>query len=78
MTPKEKADDLLGKFFRLDNSDEDFEYSLDDAKFCVNQIIEEIIQIDSQLNESALLNKNLRYWLDVKKEIEQYDPRNNN
>jgi hypothetical protein len=78
MTPQEKADDLLSKFLRLDNSDEDAEHALDDAKFCVNEIIEEIIQIDIQLNESRLLNNNLRYWLEVKKEIELYDPRTNN
>jgi hypothetical protein len=71
MTPKEKADYFISCFKRYDFTEDDFEFAVDDAIFCVNQIINEITEIDSILSEGGLLNQNLKYWLEVKKEIEK-------
>jgi hypothetical protein len=71
MTAKEKAIEIYTKMF-----DQIFAYYATDnlAKGCailaVNEIIYEIIEIDSQMSETHLLDKNLKYWLEVKKEIE--------
>ena len=73
MTPKEKADYLISCFKRYDFTEDDFQFSIDDSIFCVDQIINEINEIDSQMSEAGLFEKNLKYWKEVKKEIENYD-----
>jgi hypothetical protein len=71
MTPKEKAIEIYTKMF-----DQIFAYYATDnlAKACailaVDEIIDEIIEIDSQMSETHILDKNLKYWIEVKKEIE--------
>jgi hypothetical protein len=72
MTPEEKADYLIHSFSTWEGT-YDFEYSVIHSKFCVNQIIDEINEIDSILSEGGILNKNLNYWQEVKNEIEKYD-----
>jgi hypothetical protein len=72
MTPEEKADYLIHSFSTWEGT-HDFEYAVIHSKFCVNQIIDEINEIDSILSEGGILNKNLNYWQEVKNEIEKYD-----
>ena len=72
MTHEEQADAFIGKFLRYEGED-DFENAVIDAIFCVNQIIAEIIDIDSQMSEAGILYKNLNYWKEVKQELEKYD-----
>jgi hypothetical protein len=73
MTPEYKAEILVDKFVKYTPADSELEYPY--AKECailaVNEIINEIYEIDNQLSESHLLDKNLKYWLEVKKEIEK-------
>jgi hypothetical protein len=54
MTPEEKADYLISCFKRYDSTEDDFEFALDDAIFCVENIIE--------VSPS-------NYWLQVKNEL---------
>lgn len=72
MTPEEKADTFINKFLRYEG-EYDFENAVIDAIFCVDQIIEEIIEIDLVMSEAGILNKNLEYWKEVKQELEKYD-----
>jgi hypothetical protein len=73
MTPEYKAEILVDKFVKYTPADSELEYPY--AKECailaVNEIINEIYEIDNQLSESRLLDKNLKYWLEVKKELEK-------
>lgn len=73
MTPKEKAEGLVEKYNL--NKNLFFFNSENQAKICaliaIDEIIEEIIEIDSVLSESGLLYKNLKYWQEVKQEIEK-------
>jgi hypothetical protein len=41
------------------------------AIIAVDEIIQEIIEIDSIMSEGGLLNKNLKYWQEVKNELEK-------
>jgi hypothetical protein len=71
MTPKEKAEELVDKFVKYTPADSEFEYPY--AKQCaliaVNQLVDEIISFDSQMSEAKLFDKDLKYWLEVLKEI---------
>jgi hypothetical protein len=57
MTPKEKASELVEKFYQL-GKNHDLDYSKDSALIAVEYLIAE---------ESH----NYYYWIDVKKEIEK-------
>jgi hypothetical protein len=71
MTPKEKAIDIYSKMFnKIYNSHLTDFVVTQCALIAVNEIIDEIIEIDSQMSETHLLDKNLKYWIEVKKEIE--------
>jgi hypothetical protein len=73
MIPKEHAEELVDKFIQYTPADSEFEYPY--AKQCafiaVDEIIQEIIEIDSQMSEAGLLDKNLKYWKEVKLELEK-------
>ena len=71
MTPKEKAKEIYTKIFdKFFSSYETDMIAKECAIIAVNEIIDEIIEIDSQMSETHLLDKNLKYWIEVKKEIE--------
>ena len=72
MTPEEKADYLICSFSTWEGS-YDFEYAVIHSICCVDQIIEEIIEMDSVMSEAGILYKNLNYWKEVKQELEKYD-----
>lgn len=69
MTPKEKAKELIWKFYpevRWKLGQED---CLDRAKQCALIAVDEIINFNTYLKSIELAD--VYYWLDVKKEIEQ-------
>jgi len=85
MTPKEKAFDIIIKFspydirhLSIDKLDWDYIESefrfnpLEQALICVDEIIEQWIHIDTYLGDGrGELNPNLKYWQEVKQEIEK-------
>ena len=73
MTPQEKADELIRKYYRnSDLIDEDLTWT--QAKECALIAIDEIIKaIDFDWMEVQNLNSQHRYWQQVKQEIEKYD-----
>jgi hypothetical protein len=75
MTPQEKADELIRKYYRnSDLIDEDLTWI--QAKLCVLVAVDEIIkfmEMDDEHNECLYFanSKWVQYWLEVKKEIEK-------
>ncbi len=74
MTPTAKADYLLIKFnlseYRY-NDVRDLHAANRCAIIAVDEIIKEIIEIDSIMSEGGLLNENLKYWNEVKNILEK-------
>jgi hypothetical protein len=70
MTPKEKAIEIYTKMYNEVYASYGTDFL---AKQCaliaVNQLVDEIISFDSQMSEARLFDKDLKYWLDVLKEI---------
>ena len=78
MTPKEKAIDLVDKFnpYALDSASDKSRGGEVSAKQCaliaVDEIIEQWIYIDTYLgNGNGELNPNLKYWTEVKTELQK-------
>jgi hypothetical protein len=74
MTPKEKAGQLFFKYRNLENKDSFINNY--NAKQCALIAVDEIIiqweYIDTYLSDlNGELNPNLKYWYDVKQEIEK-------
>jgi hypothetical protein len=70
MTPKEKAEELVDKYFKLLNYEfGDLVYSLKDKPphKCALIAVDEIIEWSSQWSG---LHNEISYWQEVKKEIE--------
>ena len=65
MTPKEKAKDLVYKFYPSVQWKLGQEDCLDRAKQCA------LIAVDEVINNLPLITEIQNYWLDVKNEIEQ-------
>jgi hypothetical protein len=73
MTPEEKADYLIHSFSTWEGT-HDFEYAVIHSNFCVDQIIEQWVVVDTYIGDGqGLINPNLKYWQEVKKELEKYD-----
>jgi hypothetical protein len=75
MTPKEKAIELWEKYFRL-NYDWDGvtkdQWAKEGALIAVNELVDQWILIDTYLGDGqGLLHPNLKYWQEVKQEIEK-------
>jgi hypothetical protein len=64
-TPKEKAEELVDKFFQFTPAEEEFEY--DYAKQCALIAVDEIIKFG---NEQGI-REPMMYWHKVKEEIEK-------
>jgi hypothetical protein len=70
MTPKEKSKELVDKFslVGLQQREEGIECAL----IAVDEIIEQWIYIDTYLADlKGQFNPNLKFWLEVKQEIEK-------
>jgi hypothetical protein len=79
MTPKEKAEHLVMKYYNtyiINKSSLIMRRKEEEAKKCaliaVDEIIEQWFYIDTYIGDmNGELNPNLRYWHKVKKEIEK-------
>jgi hypothetical protein len=60
MTPKEKAKDLVDKYYNF--GDQEFDYSKEFALIAVDEIQEAVRYLDDDSED---------YWFEVKHEIEQ-------
>ena len=69
MTPKEKAKDLVYKFYPSVQWKLGQEDCLDRAKQCALIAVDEILNFTTFLHSIEL--SDVYYWLDVKQEIEQ-------
>lgn len=69
MTPKEKARDLVYKFYPSVQWKLGQEDCLDRAKRCALIAVDEIINFNTFLHSIELAD--VYYWLDIKKEIEK-------
>lgn len=85
MTPKEKAEELVLKYLRIDNNTKEW-FNIHIAKQCALIAVDEILQSNSNINvfisskDVKYKNKaetevksdckeNLKYWQEVKQEI---------
>ena len=64
LTPKEKADELVLRYLRIDNNTKEW-FNLYIAKQCALIAVDEILNINSVDKDFSLSH----YWLDVKDEI---------
>lgn len=76
MTPKEKAIDLVNKFYsRYNNVRKNKTFSVEQKRMAiiaVDEIIKQWEYIDVYLADAlGELNPNLKYWYEVKQEIEK-------
>ena len=76
MTPKEKAKDLLDKFFQYIPAQEELEYEYAYAKQCALIAVDEIIKsnpifVTSKLEGKDGMHEAYLYWQEVKQEIEK-------
>jgi hypothetical protein len=77
MTPKEKAKELIFKFYDIEKNDGYFDYPLfifsqKCALIAVDEIIKEVPTeiLDTYKGETQfIINDNYKYWLKVKEEI---------
>lgn len=72
MIPKEKANDLVNKFFEFDFNEflSDEECAKQCALICVNEIIEELDFISELMTSNYDWHRN-KYWQEVKQELEK-------
>ena len=76
MTPKEKAKELVGKFRQVPPSSPYTGIDNIEAKQCALIAVDEIIQqwetIDTYIADfGGKLNQSLKYWIQVKQEIQE-------
>lgn len=72
MTPKEKAKDLLDKFFQYIPAQEELEYEYAYAKQCTLIAVNEIINSNPHSNPlNTEVYSTMKYWQEVKQEIEK-------
>ena len=75
MTPKEKAKELINKYWITINEIELDFISWNQAKhcalICVNEIIISLTQYGKDSNELQNMDRELNYWNEVKQEIEK-------
>ena len=72
MTPKEKAEELVLKYLRINNNTKEW-FNLHIAKQCALIAVDEILNINSVDKDFSLSH----YWLDVKDEIVNLKNKNN-
>ena len=74
MTPKEKAEELLSKYYKLLPISASFEYTLKICKECsliaVDELIKELPVLDYH-PLGSYTNPKIQYWQNVKQEIQK-------
>jgi hypothetical protein len=68
MTPKEKAEELVGKYVSFAKGKILFQLTMESAKQCALIAVNEILKID--WDEFEMSGDEVMYWEEVKKEIE--------
>ena len=71
MTPKEKAEELVDKFYYIPNSQGIFMMQDYQAKECALIAVDEILEVLYSLKLGNALSEELEYWEEVKQEIEK-------
>ena len=73
MTPKEKAKELVEKFTKLEEGEMYIGKAKECALIAVNEIME-FMRMDDEYTKTAsnANSKWVHYWIEVKKEIENY------
>jgi hypothetical protein len=69
MTPQEKAKELYNKFLRYVPAEEEFEHEY--AKQCALIAVDEIISNIEPSVSMDVISARIKYWEQVKKEIEK-------
>lgn len=69
MKAKEKAKELVGRFYRYTYNAAVEPYSSEDAKKCALIAVDEIFQMDYYTMEQEPFDKLMEYWQNVKQEI---------
>jgi len=70
MTPKEKAQELYNKFYNTSSHPHHVESRKNNAKECALIAVDEIIASNPNLKWFVKLDDSIKYWQDVKNEIE--------
>ena len=68
LTPKEKADELVLRYLRIDNNTKEW-FNLYIAKQCALIVVMQILEV-VRIYETYY-DDNFKYWIDVKQEIEK-------
>lgn len=73
MTPKEKAEELLDEMFnQIFPSYGADKIAKECALIAVNEVVDQWIVVDTYIGDGqGLINPNLKYWLEVKQELEK-------
>ncbi len=72
MTPKEKADELIGKYIRTGHNIDyniEIQYAKLNALICVDEIINALPESDSNYSDFQQKEDAIIYWNEVKQEI---------
>ncbi len=69
MTPKEKAEELVLKYLRIENTNE--WWSKVPAKQCALIVVDEIINNSIEWLGCKYQDEEIKYWQEVKQEIEK-------
>ena len=71
MTPKEKALELYNKFYAVKDGLGKYPMCFDTSKQCASIAVDEIIKEKHECHEFECYGNNIKYWQEVKKEIEK-------
>lgn len=69
MTPKEKAEELVLRYLRIDNNTNEW-FNLHIAKQCALITVDEILEELLECGE-VWMKSRIKYWQEVKQEIEK-------
>ena len=71
LSPKEKAEELVLRYLRIDNNTKEW-FNSYIAKQCALIAVDECIELHFNLESDANgIGDSFKYWLDVKQEIEK-------
>jgi hypothetical protein len=71
MTPKEKAEELVNKFYEIENNSDYFGVNWKIAKQCALIAVDEVIQQLTPIEKAPNNKSAFQYWQEVKNEIEK-------
>jgi hypothetical protein len=73
MKAKEKAKELVDRFYRYTYNAAVEPYSSEDAKKCALIAVDEIMELARKIDDICGTSKDEDYWQEVKQEIESYE-----